>query len=141
MRTLDVNRSKRKGVRSIVGGTPLTISATTFPAPGPMPKPWPLKPVAKKKPGIAGTGEITGKATAAIARAAERQGVNILTDCAVRTVETSGGSVSHVVTERGTIATRIPCVPIMPPPMMDHMRIWRQMEEIGKIPDKADYFT
>ena len=45
------------------------------------------------------------KATAAIARAAKRQGVNVLTDCAVRTVEASGGSVSHVVTERGAITT------------------------------------
>jgi len=43
------------------------------------------------------------KATPAIARAAERAGATVLTSCAVRGLETSGGSVSAVVTEHGTI--------------------------------------
>lgn len=47
------------------------------------------------------------KAAPAIARAAERHGANILTACAVRGVETSGGSVSAVVTEHGTIRTSV----------------------------------
>ncbi len=45
-----------------------------------------------------------GKAAPAIARAAQRLGVSVLTDCAVRAVETEAGRVSGVVTERGTIA-------------------------------------
>src|SRR4029077_5536657 len=36
------------------------MSAASWPAAGPMPKPWPLKPVARKKPGMISTGEITG---------------------------------------------------------------------------------
>ncbi len=44
-------------------------------------------------------------ATPAIARAAERSGARIITSCAVRGLETSGGSVSAVVTEHGTIQT------------------------------------
>ena len=40
--------------------SPVTMSAASLPAAGPMPKPWPLKPVARKKPGSASTGEITG---------------------------------------------------------------------------------
>lgn len=44
-------------------------------------------------------------ATPAIARAAERSGAKILTSCAVRGLEKSGGSVSAVVTEHGTIQT------------------------------------
>jgi glycine/D-amino acid oxidase-like deaminating enzyme len=44
-------------------------------------------------------------AAPAIARAAERSGATVLTGCAVRGVETSGGAVSAVVTEHGTIAT------------------------------------
>jgi len=44
------------------------------------------------------------KAAPAIARAARRHGATILTRCAVRGVETSGGRVSGVVTERGRIA-------------------------------------
>jgi len=45
------------------------------------------------------------KVTSAIARAAERNGVNILTACAVRGIETAGGNVSAVVTEYGRIRT------------------------------------
>jgi glycine/D-amino acid oxidase-like deaminating enzyme len=45
------------------------------------------------------------KATPAIARAAERQGASILTSCAVRGIEISGGKVSAVVTEHGRIRT------------------------------------
>jgi len=45
------------------------------------------------------------KATPAIARAAERSGAAILPGCAVRGIETSGGSVSAVVTEYGSIKT------------------------------------
>jgi len=45
------------------------------------------------------------KATSAIARAAERDGATILSGCAVRGIETSGGNVSAVVTELGTIST------------------------------------
>ena len=45
------------------------------------------------------------KATPAIARAAGRKGATVLTSCAVRGIETQGGSVSTVVTEHGTIRT------------------------------------
>jgi len=45
------------------------------------------------------------KATAAICRAAERHGATILSSCAVRGLERSGGQVSAVVTEHGRIAT------------------------------------
>ena len=45
------------------------------------------------------------KAAPAIARAARRAGATVLTCCAVRGVETSGGRVSAVVTEHGRIAT------------------------------------
>jgi glycine/D-amino acid oxidase-like deaminating enzyme len=45
------------------------------------------------------------KATPAIARAAERSSATILPGCAVRGVETSGGRVSAVVTECGSIET------------------------------------
>ena len=44
-------------------------------------------------------------ATPAIARAAGRAGATVLTSCAVRGVETSGGAVSAVVTEYGVIKT------------------------------------
>jgi glycine/D-amino acid oxidase-like deaminating enzyme len=44
------------------------------------------------------------KAGPAIARGAQRFGAIIMTECAVRGVETSGGRVSGVVTERGRIA-------------------------------------
>ncbi|MDG2107199.1 MAG: FAD-binding oxidoreductase [Woeseiaceae bacterium] len=44
-------------------------------------------------------------ATPAIARAAMQNGAKILTACAVRGIETSGGAVSAVVTENGTIKT------------------------------------
>lgn len=44
------------------------------------------------------------KAAPAIARAAQAKGATILTGCAVRTIETTGGRVSGVVTERGRIA-------------------------------------
>jgi len=45
------------------------------------------------------------KATPAIARAAERSGATILSGCAVRGIETSGGRVSAVVSECGPIKT------------------------------------
>jgi glycine/D-amino acid oxidase-like deaminating enzyme len=45
------------------------------------------------------------KTTPAIARAAARSGAKILTSCAVRGIESSGGRVSSVVTEHGTIQT------------------------------------
>ena len=45
------------------------------------------------------------KATLAIARAAEKLGATIITGCSVRGIETSGGKVSKVVTERGSINT------------------------------------
>lgn len=44
------------------------------------------------------------KAAPAIAEAARDRGAHILTECAVRGIETSAGAVSGVVTERGTIA-------------------------------------
>lgn len=47
------------------------------------------------------------KATPAIARAAVRAGATVLTSCAVRGLESSGGRVSAVVTEHGTIKTAI----------------------------------
>ena len=46
-----VKRDNRKRVRSCAGGRPDTMSAITRPAPGPMPKPWPLNPVAMNSPG------------------------------------------------------------------------------------------
>ena len=47
------------------------------------------------------------KAAPAFARAAERAGAIILTSCAVRGLETSGGTVSAVVTEHGVIKTSV----------------------------------
>lgn len=44
------------------------------------------------------------KATAALAEAARAHGATILTQCAVRGVETAAGKISGVVTERGPIA-------------------------------------
>jgi glycine/D-amino acid oxidase-like deaminating enzyme len=44
------------------------------------------------------------KAAPAIANAARRKGAKVFTNCAVRGVETSGGRVSGVVTEKGRIA-------------------------------------
>ena len=50
------------------------------------------------------------KATPAIARAAGRAGATILTNCAVRGLETEAGRVSAVVTERGAIrASKVVC--------------------------------
>ena len=46
------------------------------------------------------------RAGPAIARAAQAKGVTILTGCAVRRIETSGGAVSGVETERGRIAAK-----------------------------------
>jgi glycine/D-amino acid oxidase-like deaminating enzyme len=43
-------------------------------------------------------------AAPAIAKAARRLGATILTQCAVRGIETAGGRIAGVVTERGTIA-------------------------------------
>ncbi len=45
-------------------------------------------------------------AAPAIARAAAREGASILTGCAARGIETSGGSVSALVTEHGSIKTK-----------------------------------
>ncbi|SVB17245.1 uncharacterized protein METZ01_LOCUS170099, partial [marine metagenome] len=45
------------------------------------------------------------KATLAIARAAEKLGAIIITGCSVRGIETSGGSLSKVITEKGPINT------------------------------------
>lgn len=45
------------------------------------------------------------KAAPIIARAAERLGAHVITDCAVRGIETEGGRLSAVVTERGPIKT------------------------------------
>jgi glycine/D-amino acid oxidase-like deaminating enzyme len=42
--------------------------------------------------------------TAAFARAAERHGARIVTDCAVTAIDTTGGAVTGVLTERGPIA-------------------------------------
>ncbi len=47
------------------------------------------------------------KTTPAIARAASREGATILTACAVRGIESSGGSVSAVITEHGSIRTSV----------------------------------
>lgn len=47
------------------------------------------------------------KAAPAFARAAQRAGASVLTSCAVRGLETSGGSVSAVVTEHGVIKTSV----------------------------------
>ncbi|ALN71823.1 MULTISPECIES: FAD-binding oxidoreductase [unclassified Aureimonas] len=44
------------------------------------------------------------KAAPAIAEAARERGAHVLTECAVRGIETMGGRVSGVVTERGSIA-------------------------------------
>ncbi len=44
------------------------------------------------------------RAAPAIATAAQREGMSLLTNCAVRGLETTGGRVSAVVTEKGTIA-------------------------------------
>lgn len=46
------------------------------------------------------------KVVPALARAAERLGVRIFTNCAVRTIETQAGRVSGIVTERGAVACR-----------------------------------
>ncbi len=46
------------------------------------------------------------KAVPALAAAAERLGVGVFTECAVRTIETAAGRVSGVVTERGAVACR-----------------------------------
>ncbi|WP_294323095.1 FAD-binding oxidoreductase [uncultured Sphingomonas sp.] len=46
------------------------------------------------------------RAAPAAARAAQRLGAAVVQDCAVRGLETSGGRLSAVVTERGTIRTR-----------------------------------
>jgi glycine/D-amino acid oxidase-like deaminating enzyme len=43
-------------------------------------------------------------AAPAIARAAQRHGARVVTQCAVRGIETQGGRVAAVVTERGRIA-------------------------------------
>ncbi len=45
-----------------------------------------------------------GKAVPAVAKAVERMGGTVLTECAVRTVESANGKVTGVVTEKGAIA-------------------------------------
>lgn len=47
------------------------------------------------------------RAAPAIARAAQRRGAAVVTGCAVRSIELTGGAVSGVVTERGRVATRV----------------------------------
>ncbi len=47
------------------------------------------------------------KTAPAIARAASRSGATVLTACAVRGIEASGGNVSAVVTEHGSIRTSV----------------------------------
>ena len=44
------------------------------------------------------------KATLAIAKAAQKLGASIITGCSVRGIETSGGSLSRVITEKGPIS-------------------------------------
>jgi glycine/D-amino acid oxidase-like deaminating enzyme len=44
------------------------------------------------------------KATLAIAKAAQNLGASIITGCSVRGIETSGGSLSRVITEKGPIS-------------------------------------
>jgi glycine/D-amino acid oxidase-like deaminating enzyme len=46
------------------------------------------------------------RAVRALARAAERAGATILPECAVRSLDTEAGKVSHVLTERGAIPCR-----------------------------------
>jgi len=46
------------------------------------------------------------KAAPAIAEAARERGAAILTECAVRGIETAGGAISGVITERGPIACK-----------------------------------
>ena len=55
-----LNREKRNGEGSTMGFAPVTRSAARRPAAGPMPKPWPEKPVDSTSPGIFCTGAITG---------------------------------------------------------------------------------
>ena len=45
------------------------------------------------------------KATLAIAKAAENLGASIISGCSVRGIETSGGRLSRVITEKGAIST------------------------------------
>src|SRR5215831_4957448 len=56
-------RVRRNGVGSMRVGSPATMSATSFPAPGPIPKPCPENPVATTRPGRLSTGEMTGIAS------------------------------------------------------------------------------
>src|ERR1051325_6986742 len=58
-----LKRDRRNGAGSTIGGAPVTMSATSLPAPGPIPKPCPENPVAMKKPGILSTAEMTGIAS------------------------------------------------------------------------------
>src|SRR5204862_736971 len=58
-----VKRDRRNGAGSTIGGAPVTMSAISLPAPGPMPKPWPENPVAMKNPGTLSTAEMTGIAS------------------------------------------------------------------------------
>jgi glycine/D-amino acid oxidase-like deaminating enzyme len=56
------------------------------------------------------------KAAPAIAEAARDRGAHVLTECAVRGIETSAGAVSGVVTERGPSPARRWCWPVVPGP-------------------------
>ena len=46
-------------------------------------------------------------ATSEIANAARTEGTKILTNCAVRGIDTKGGRISHAITEKGEIETKI----------------------------------
>jgi hypothetical protein len=54
------NRLNRNGAGSTTGGSPITNSAIRRPAPGAIPNPCPVNPVAMKNPGSVSTPEITG---------------------------------------------------------------------------------
>src|SRR5262249_44107504 len=58
-----LNRDKRKALGPTIGGRPVTMSAMSRPAPGPMPKPWPEKPAAMWRPGRLSTADMTGMAS------------------------------------------------------------------------------
>ena len=58
-----LNLARRERCGSTQGRAPVASSEASFPAPGPMPKPWPENPVAMTRPGRLSTGEITGTAS------------------------------------------------------------------------------
>src|SRR5690606_26978416 len=63
MKAYSAKRANRNGRASARGVRPSTKSAMNSPAAGPMPNPCPEKPDARKNPGTASTGDITGKAS------------------------------------------------------------------------------